>query len=171
MCVLSHFSCVWFVVTLWTVTHQAPLSMGFSRQEYWSRLPFPSPEVFLTQGPNLYLLYLLHWQAGSLPLTLPGDLSSVQSLSRVRLFATQWITAHQASCTSPTPRVHSSSCPLSRWCHPAISSSVVPFSSCPQSLRASGSFPVSQLFTWGGQSIGSFSFSISPWPGMFQLYF
>ena len=50
--------------------------------------------------------------------------------------------------------VHSNSCPSSRWCHPAISSSVVLFSSCPQSLPASGSFPVSQLFTWGGQSIG-----------------
>jgi len=57
-------------------------------------------------------------------------------------------------CPSPTPRVHLNSCPLSRWCHPAISSSVVPFSSCLQSLPASESFPMSQLFTWGGQSIG-----------------
>ena len=53
-------------------------------------------------------------------------------------------------CPSPTPRVHSNSCPSSRWCHLAISSSVVPFSSCPQSLPASGSFPMSQLFAWGG---------------------
>ena len=57
-------------------------------------------------------------------------------------------------CPSPTPRVHSDSRPSSQWCHPAISSSVVPFSSCPQSLPASESFPVSQLFAWGGQSIG-----------------
>ena len=57
------------------------------------------------------------------------------------------------SCPSPTPRVYSNSCPLRRWCHPTISS-VVPFSSCPQSLPASGSFQMSQLFTWGGQSIG-----------------
>ena len=57
-------------------------------------------------------------------------------------------------CPSLTPRVYSNSCPSSRWCHPAISSSVVPFSSCPQSLTASRSFPMSQLFTWGGQSIG-----------------
>ena len=57
-------------------------------------------------------------------------------------------------CPSPTPRVYSNSCSSSRWCHPAISSSVVPFSSCPQSLPASGSFPMSQLFSWGGQSIG-----------------
>ena len=55
-------------------------------------------------------------------------------------------------CPSPTPRVHSDSCPSSQWCHPAISSSVVPFSSCPQSLPASESFPMSQLFPWGGQS-------------------
>ena len=55
--------------------------------------------------------------------------------------------------TSPTPGVYPNSCPLSQWCHPAISSSVVPFSSCPQSLPASGSFPVSQLFAWNGQSI------------------
>ena len=57
-------------------------------------------------------------------------------------------------CPSPTPRVHPNSCPSSRWCHPAISSSVVPLSSCPQSLLASESFPISQLFTSGVQSIG-----------------
>ena len=55
-------------------------------------------------------------------------------------------------CLSPTPRVHSDSRPSRRWCHPAMSSSVVPFSSCPQSLPASESFPMSQLFAWGGQS-------------------
>ena len=57
-------------------------------------------------------------------------------------------------CPSPTPGVHSHSHPSSRWCHPAISSSVVPFSSCPQSLPASESFAMSQLFSWGGQSTG-----------------
>ena len=57
-------------------------------------------------------------------------------------------------CPSPTPGVHSDSRPSSQWCHPAISSSVVPFSSCPQSLPASKSFPMSQLFAWGGQSTG-----------------
>ena len=56
-------------------------------------------------------------------------------------------------CLSPTPRVHSNSCLSSWWCHPTISSSVVPFSSCPQSFPASESFPMSQLFVWGGQSI------------------
>ena len=54
-------------------------------------------------------------------------------------------------CPSPTPEVHPNSCPLSQWCHPVIPSSIVPFSSCPQSLPASESFPMSQLFTWGGQ--------------------
>ena len=57
-------------------------------------------------------------------------------------------------CPSPTPRVHSNSCPSSPWCHPTISSSVILFSSCPQSLPASESFPMSQLFTSGGQSTG-----------------
>ena len=57
-------------------------------------------------------------------------------------------------CPSPTPGVYSNTCPSSWWCHPTISYSVVPFSSCPQSFPASGSFPMSQLFTWGGQSIG-----------------
>ena len=66
-------------------------------------------------------------------------------------------------CPSPTPGVHPNSCLSSRWCHRAISSSVIPFSSCPQSLPASGSFPMSQHFTWGGQSIGvSASASILP---------
>ena len=57
-------------------------------------------------------------------------------------------------CPAPTPRVHLNSYPSGRWCHAAISSSLVPFFSCPQSLPASESFPVSQLFAWGGQSIG-----------------
>ena len=64
-------------------------------------------------------------------------------------------------CPSPTPGAYPNSCPSSRWCHPAISSSVVPFSSCPQSLPASGSFPMSQLFPWDGQSI-RVCFSVSP---------
>ena len=66
-------------------------------------------------------------------------------------------------CPSPTPGAYPNSCPLSRWCHPTISSSVVPFSSCPQSFPASGSFQISQLFASGGQRIGvSASTSILP---------
>ena len=85
-------------------------------------------------------------------------------------------------CPSPTPGVYSNSCPSSQWCHPAIPSSVVPFSSCPQSLTASGSFPMSQPFAWGGQSIGvSASTSVLPmntqdwsplgWTGWISLQF
>ena len=89
--------------------------------------------------------------------------SSVQSLSSIRLFSIPWIAAHQASLSITISRVHSNSCPSSRWCHPAISSSVIPFSSCPQSLPASESFQMSQLFTSGGQSIGvSASASVLP---------
>ena len=89
-------------------------------------------------------------------------ISSVQSLSRVRLFATSWTAARQASL-SITPGVHPNPCPLSRWCHPTISSSVVPFSACTLSFPASGSFPMSQLFPSGGQSIGvSASASVLP---------
>ena len=66
-------------------------------------------------------------------------------------------------CPSPTPGVYSSSCPLSRWCHPTISSSVIPFSSCPQSFPTAGSFQMSQLFASGGQTIGvSASTSVPP---------
>ena len=95
---------------------------------------------------------------------ISSQFSSVQSLSHVPLFATPWIAARQASCClSPTPGVYSNSRPSSWWCHPAISSYVVPFSSCPQSLPASGSFPMSQIFASGGQSIGvSASASVLP---------
>ena len=69
----------------------------------------------------------------------------------------------RSPCPSQSPGVYPDSCPSSRWCHPDISSSVVPFSSCPQSLPASGSFPMSQLFAWGGQNIGvSASASVLP---------
>ena len=81
--------------------------------------------------------------------------SSVQLLSHVPLFVTPWTAARQTSTAC------SNSCPLSQWCHPTISSSVIPFSSCPQSLPES--FPMSQLFAWGGQSIGvSASASVLP---------
>ena len=74
-----------------------------------------------------------------------------------QLCPTLWLHEPQHTrppCPSPTPRVYPNPCPLSRWCYPAISSSVIPFSSCPQSVPASGSFQMSQLFTLGGQSIG-----------------
>ena len=79
-----------------------------------------------------------------------------------------WLRPHglqhaRPPCPSPTPRVYSNSYPLSRWCHPTIASSVIPFSSCLQSFPASGSFPMSLIFTSGGQSIGvSASTSVLP---------
>ena len=102
----------------------------------------------------------------------------VQLLSRVRLFATPWTAARQAPCPSPSPRACSNSCPLSWWCHPTISSSVVP--SCLQSFPALGSFQMSQFFASGGQSIGvSASASVLPmniqdwfslgWTGLISL--
>ena len=83
-----------------------------------------------------------------------GQFSSVQSLSRVQLFETPWIAARQASLSITNSGVYSNSRPSSWWYHPAISFSVVPFSFCPWSLPASGSFLVSQLFASGSQSIG-----------------
>ena len=89
--------------------------------------------------------------------------SSVQSLSRVRLFATPWTAACQASLSITTPWGYSNSCPLSQWGHATISSSLIPFSSRLHSFPASGSFQMSQLFTSGGQSIGiSASASVLP---------
>ena len=89
---------------------------------------------------------------------------------------------HRPPCPSPTPGVYSDSCPLSWWCHPTISSSVIPFSSCPESFPASGSFPMSQLCASGGQSIRvSASASVLPvntqdwsplgWTGWISLKF
>ena len=93
------------------------------------------------------------------PLLSPSQHTLLSSVSSVTQSCLDSFRPHESQharppCLSPTPGVYSNSCPSSRWCHPAISSSVVPFSSCPQSLPASGSFPMSRLFTWGGQSIG-----------------
>ena len=98
--------------------------------------------------------------------------SSVQLLSRVRLFATPWIAACQASPSITNSRSLPKLMVMSRWCHPTIPSSVVPFSSCLQSFPASGSFQMSQLFTSGGQSIGvSASASVLPMnhPGLISF--
>ena len=108
-------------------------------------------------------IHTLHSYASKFGKLSSGQFSSVQSLSRVRLFATPWTAACQASLSiTNSQRLHNS-CPLNRWCHPNISSSGIPFSSCLQSFPASGSFPVTQFFTSGGQSIGiSASKSVLP---------
>ena len=89
--------------------------------------------------------------------------SSAQSLSHVQLFATPWTAARQASLSITNSWSQSKPCPLSRWCHPTISSFVVPFSSCLQSFPASGCFPMGPLFASGGQNNGvSASASVLP---------
>ena len=93
------------------------------------------------------LQWILYWISSI-------QFSSLQLLSRVLLFATPWTAARQASLSITNSGVYSNSIPLSQWCHPTISSSVVPFSSCPQSFPASGSFQMSQLFASSGLSIG-----------------
>ena len=105
---------------------------------------------------------LRSWEL-ELPVHVCVPALTLQSLRRVWLFVTSWTAARQASLSPPTPRVYSNSCPLSRWCHPTISSSVIPFSSCLQSFPVSGSCPMSQLFASGGQSTGvSTSTSVLP---------
>ena len=127
--------------------------------------------------PVLLCFQEFHGCAFSMLLNICLKIQSVQLLSRVWLFATPWIAARQASLSFTNSQ---SSCESSRWCHPATSSSVVPFSSCPQPLPASESFPMSQFFTSGGQSTGvsalasflpkkSQGWSPSEWTGWISL--
>ena len=120
---------------------------------------------------SLVLVYLMNWSF--YPLTtfcqspLPSPAASGKQRFRYQFSSVQFscsvvsnsLRPHESQharppCPSPTPGVHWDSDPSSQWCHPAISSSVVPFSSCTQSLPASESFPMSQLLAWGGQSTG-----------------
>ena len=103
---------------------------------------------------------MLHWGLYVLAsLAIEIFFSSVVSDS----LRSHWLQHAKTPCPSPTAGDYSNSCPLSWWCHPTISSSVIPFSSCPQSFPASGSFPMSKLFASGGQSIGvSASASVLP---------
>ena len=126
--------------------------------------------IFLTQGSKLRLLALLHWLAGSLPLVPPGkpQILPFSAVQFSRSVVSDSLRPHRLQltrlpCPSPVPGAHSNSCPLSQWCHPTISSSVIPFSSCLQSFPASGSSQMSQLFASGGQSVGiSASASLLP---------
>ena len=101
----------------------------------------------------------LHWRLLLFFFLTQGGYKGFSSVQFSRSVMSDSLRPHESQharppCPSPTRRVHSNSCPSSQWCHPAISSSVIPFFSCPQSLPASGSFPMSQLFAWGGQSTG-----------------
>ena len=185
---VKSLSRVRLLVTPWTTAHQAPPSMGFSRQEYWSGVPLPSLTLLTREmkikttmrilphssqiGHHQKVCQNKFWRGcgvlNSQSLLKELQLSycyfsSVQSLSHVRLFPPHEPQHTRPPCPSSTPRVHPNPCPLSQSCHPTVSSSVVPFSSCPQSFLASGSFQVSQLFKSGGQSIGvSASTSVLP---------
>ena len=107
----------------------------------------------LTSSCPTWLFYHI---SGTMCIPILSCWSSVSQFSRS--FMSDSLQPHELQhsrtpCPSPTPGVHSNSHPSSQWCHPANSSSVIPFSSCPQSLSVSGSFPMSQLLEWGGQSI------------------
>ena len=106
----------------------------------------------------LVLPFTEMWTTGKRAI-LRDKIKSLVSVQFSRSVVSDSLQPHESQharppCPSPSPGVHSDSRPSSPWCHLAISSSVVPFSSCPQSLPASESFPMSQLFTWGGQSTG-----------------
>ena len=157
--------------------------MGFSRQEYWSELPCPPPGDLPNPGIKLTSLMSPAW-AGSFFTLLSKSLAWIQALiylqstsqmaPRIPLYVFQFTSVAsdsethglqhaRPSCPSPTPGVYSNSCPSSRWCHPTISSSVVPFSSHLQSFPASRSFQMNLFFVSGGQSTGvSASTSVLP---------
>ena len=152
--------------------HQAPPSLGFSRQEHWSGLPFPSPmhgskkgkwsrsfsfclQCFPASGSSLVnWLFASGGQSVGAPVLWTS--CSVQFSRSVvsnflRLHGLQYT---RPPCSPPAPGIYSNSSPLSQWCHPTISFSVIPCSSHLQSFPASGSFQMSQLFASGGQRIG-----------------
>ena len=138
------------------------LERTYAWEQSWSSL-----FISLTLSPHVYQ-YLSHQYRCSTLRNVPDMFISnnfnsfqifITSVQFSRSVMSNSLRPHESQHArpprpSPAPEVYSDSCPSSQWCHPSISSSVVPFSSCPQSLPASGSFPMSQLFTWGGQSIG-----------------
>ena len=127
-----------------------------------------SPKLWIKRGKNAVSENILYYPI-MVERKAMTNLAVVQWLSHVRLFVTHEQQHTRLSCPSP-PEACWNSSPLSQWCHPTISSSVIPFSSCPQSFPASGSFPMSQLFSSGGQIIGV-SASASVLPMNFQTLF
>ena len=138
---VKSLSRVWPSATPWTAAYQASPSMGFSRHEDWSGVPLPSP-LRCIDPPYILLLFCC---------SVVSDSLGPYGLQHSRL-----------PCPSPSSEVCSNWCSLSQWCHATISSSVVPFSSCPQSFSASGSFSneLALLIRW--PKFWSFSFNISP---------
>ena len=120
-------------LSFWRAIHFKDFDTSFFNNASWFKLCLTLLKWYQL-SISICMVYLFPWFYFS------SSFSSVQSLSRVRLFAIAWTAACQASLSIITPGVYSNSSSLSQWCHPNISSSVVPFSSCPQSFPASGSF-------------------------------
>ena len=179
--------------TPWTISHQAPLSIGFSRQEYWSGLQFPSPGDLPNPGIKTTSPA---WQMDSLPLNYQENLNKLSLAWLFAFYGWNWgwdyttiviellfsfsvisdslwphgLQHARHHCPSLSPGICSNSCSLSQWWHPTILSSVIPFTSCLQSFPASGSFLMSWLFALDGKSIGD-SVSLSVLPMNMQDWF
>ena len=167
MCTLS---LVQLFSTPRTIARQAPQSMGFPRQEYWRGLLFPPPgdlpdPVIEPTSPALTGRFFTTEPPGK-----PYVAVGVQALNCVRLFVSPWTTTCQTSLSFTISWICSDSCPLSQWCPPALSYSVIPFSSCLQYFPASVSFPMSQPFASSDQSIRA-SASASVFPINIQGWF
>ena len=155
--------CVPLFATPWTVAHQAPLSIEFPRQEYWNGLPLLTPGVLPDPGIEPVSSTSLALAGRVYTTEPPGKLNTVSCVIHSVQFSCSVmfdsLQPHgqqhtRPPCPSPAPGVYSNSCPLSQLCHPTISSSAIPFSSCLQSFPVSGSFKMSQFFPSGSQSIG-----------------
>ena len=132
-----------------------------------SRCPLPLDPLFIqSKGENYNLLVTKHEKKEEKQNYFIYFIFSSVQFSHSVMSNSLWpheLQHARPPCPWPTPGVYPNSCPSSQWCHPVISSSVIPFSSSPKSLPTSGSFPISQPFAWGGQSIGvSASASVLP---------
>ena len=182
---LSH---VWLFATTWTITHQAPLcSWDFPGKNTGGGSHSLLQRIFLTQGSNPGLLnctwILYHLSHQGSPWNEQENINSsgvkCSELECFRCLVAQscptlcdhhWLQQTRPPCPSLSPRICSNSCPLNWWCHPSISSSLIPFSSCLQSFLALRSFPMSWLFPLGGQTTGA-SASVSVLPMNIQDWF
>ena len=150
--------CLTLCATLWTIVHQVALSIGFSRQEYWSGLSCLPPGDLPNPGVKPESLMIPALAGGFFTTSTTWEAPRHSNSQFIHSVVSNSLRPHRLQhtrlpCPSPTPGACSNSCPSNQWCHTTISSSVVPFSSCLQSFPASGSFPVSQFFASGGQSI------------------
>ena len=140
VCVCMHSTLLQSCLTLCNAldwSSQDSLTHGILQAEYWCGLPYPPPEYLPHPGVKTVSLCLLYWQVGSLPLVPAGSVQFSRSVVSDSLWPHE--SQHtRPRCPSPTPGIYSNPCPSSQWCHRTISSSVIPFSSCPQPLPASG---------------------------------